>query len=301
VAILAANGAKSPTAIIGTALLATLCSTAAGILAVKGLEKLRAFRLSEAPGKAPPGKAGTGSDAASTRPQRADEPADLPPARPLPPWGWVVLALFVGCFAWFFLALTWPALAGRTVVFQADGGNVLVRAVNSVALLAIPFLVAFFPLYAALRRLPVYEEFVEGAKEGFHVGVRLIPFLVAMLVAIGMFRGAGGVDLLTQALRPALDRVGFPSELLPMALMRPLSGSATLGIYAELVKTHGADSLLARMGGTLFGSTETTFYVLAIYFGAVAIRRTRHALPAGLIADAVGILASVLICRWAFA
>jgi spore maturation protein SpmA len=301
VAILAANGAKAPTAIIGTALLATICSTAAGILAVKGLERLRVFRLPEAPIMASAGKGGSGSDTASTGPTRADEAAELPPAKPLPAWGWVVLLLFFGCFAWFFLALTWPALAGRAVVLQASDGSAWVRAVNSVALLAIPFLVAFFPLYAALRRLPVYEEFVEGAKEGFNVGVRLIPFLVAMLVAIGMFRGAGGVDLLTQALRPALDRVGFPSELLPMALMRPLSGSATLAIYSELVKTHGADSLLARTGGTLFGSTETTFYVLAVYFGAVAVRRTRHALPAGLIADTVGILASVLVCRWAFA
>jgi len=124
---------------------------------------------------------------------------------------------------------------------------------------------------------------------------------VAMLVAIGMFRGAGGVDLLTQWLRPMLNAVGFPPELLPMALTRPLSGSATLALFADLVKTHGADSLVARMGGTLFGSTETTFYVIAIYFGAVAVKRTRHAVPAGLIADTVGILASVVICRWAFA
>jgi spore maturation protein B len=219
----------------------------------------------------------------------------------LPIWGWVVLALFVACFGWFVVAISWPEVAGRSASFQPGTEKVLVRAVNAVALLAIPFLVAFFPLYAALRRIPVYEEFVEGAKEGFHVGVRLIPFLVAMLLAIGMFRGAGGVDLLTGALRPVLNFVGFPPELLPMGLMRPLSGSATLAIFSDLVKAHGADSLLARMGGTLFGSTETTFYVIVIYFGAVTVKRTRHAVPAGLIADAVGIVASVLICRWVFA
>jgi spore maturation protein SpmA len=321
VAILAANGANNPAAIIGTALLATLCSTAAGILAVKSLEKLRVFRLSAAPVGKPTGARDTvpgvpgfndlensaspameSAGARKTGDRRAEDQAkDAVGVEPLPIWGWVVLALFVACFGWFFVAMSWPEIAGRSVSLQPGAENALVRAVNTVALLAIPFLVAFFPLYAALRRIAVYEEFVEGAKEGFHVGVRIIPFLVAMLVAIGMFRGAGGVDLLTQALRPALDRVGFPSELLPMALMRPLSGSATLAIFSDLVKTHGADSLLARMGGTLFGSTETTFYVIVIYFGAVAIKRTRHAVPAGLIADAVGIMATVLICRWVFA
>jgi spore maturation protein B len=216
-------------------------------------------------------------------------------------WGRVVLTLFVACFAWFLVAMTWPEVTGRPAAAQPGTENALVRAMNTVALLAIPFLVAFFPLYAALRRIPVYEEFVEGAKEGFHVGVRIIPFLVAMLVAIEMFRGAGGIDLLTRALQPALNLLGFPAELLPMALMRPLSGSATLALFADLVKAHGADSLVARMGGTLFGSTETTFYVLVVYFGSVGVKRTRHAVPAGLIADAAGIAASVVVCRWAFA
>ena len=316
VAILAANGARNPAAIIGTALLATLCSTAAGLVAVKSLEKLRIYRLPAAPSGSQTGTVESKHPESAGRPTaRNDETpspryrgsrvshrtTDLAGGKALPIWGWAALALFVACFAWFFVAMTWPQVAGRPASLQPGTENSLVRAVNTVALLAIPFLVAFFPLYAALRRIPVYEEFVEGAKEGFQVGVRIIPFLVAMLVAIGMFRGAGGVDLLTQWLRPMLNAVGFPPELLPMALTRPLSGSATLALFADLVKTHGADSLVARMGGTLFGSTETTFYVIAIYFGAVAVKRTRHAVPAGLIADAVGILASVVICRWAFA
>ena len=133
------------------------------------------------------------------------------------------------------------------------------------------------------------------------VALRIIPFLVAILVAIGMFRGAGGIDLISRALDPVFQVVGFPAELLPMALMRPLSGSGSLGIFSELVATHGADSLLARMAGTIMGSTETTFYVLAVYFGSVAIRRTRHAVPAGLIADFTGIVASIAICRLVFA
>jgi spore maturation protein B len=168
---------------------------------------------------------------------------------------------------------------------------------NAISLLAIPFFLASFTLYAALRGVRVYEEFVEGAKEGFSVAVRIIPYLVAMLVAIGMFRAAGGVDLMTRALRPLLDLAGWPPELLPMALTRPLSGSATIGLFADLVKQYGPDHLLTRMGGTLFGSTETTFYVVAVYFGAVSVRRTRHAVAAGLLADLAGMIAAVAVCR----
>jgi spore maturation protein B len=167
-------------------------------------------------------------------------------------------------------------------------------------MLAIPFLLAFFPLYAALRRVRVYEEFVTGAKEGFEVALRIIPYLVAILVAIGMFRAAGGIELLTRFLGPVLNALGFPAELLPISLLRPLSGSGSLGLFTELVKTHGPDSLIARTAGTIYGSTETTFYVLAVYFGSVAVKRSRHALPAGLCADFVGVVASVIICRMMF-
>ena len=157
-----------------------------------------------------------------------------------------------------------------------------------------------FPLYAAAKRVPVYEEFVEGAKEGFQVAIRIIPFLVAILVAVGMFRAAGGVDLLARLLSPIFQPLRFPPELLPLVLMRPLSGSGSNGIFAELVKAHGPDSLIAKMGATVMGSTETTFYVIAVYFGSVAIRRTRHAVPAGLIADLAGVIASVVICNLVF-
>jgi spore maturation protein B len=122
-----------------------------------------------------------------------------------------------------------------------------------------------------------------------------------MLVAVGMFRGAGGVVMVSKALSPVLDLLQLPAELLPMAITRPLSGSATIGLFSELVKAHGPDSLLARMAGTLLGSTETTLYVVAVYFGAVGVKRARHAVWAGLFADVVGILASVWICRAVFA
>jgi spore maturation protein B len=146
--------------------------------------------------------------------------------------------------------------------------------------------------------LKVYEEFVEGAKEGFNVAIRIIPYLVAMLLAISIFRGGGGIDLLTRALGPLLQALHFPPELLPMALMRPLSGSGSLAIFSDLVKQWGPDHLITRMAGTIYGSTETTFYVIAVYFGAVGVQRTRHAIPAGLAADFAGMIAAVVICRW---
>jgi spore maturation protein SpmA len=308
IAILAAAGSTHPTAIVGTALVATACSTAAGIVAVKTLEKLRAVRLpATGTGAHQPAAMADepGFDALipdRSRPGSSGGPGEseglqAEPVARLPVWGRLVLVLFTGCFVWFLLRLTFPEALGGEMPAGAEARGLFVRAVNAVALLAIPFLVAFFPLYAWLRRIPVYEEFVEGAKEGFQVGVRIIPFLVTMLVAVGMFQAAGGVDLLTRQLRPVLDGLGFPSELLPMALMRPLSGSGSLAVFSDMVGRFGPDSLIVRMAGTLFGSTETTFYVVAVYFGAVGVKRTRHAVPAGLIADAVGIVASVIVCR----
>jgi spore maturation protein B len=178
--------------------------------------------------------------------------------------------------------------------------TVFVRVINSISLLSIPFLLSAFPLYAVLRRVRIYEVFVDGAKEGFEVALRIIPYLVAILVAIGMFRAAGGIDLLSKVLQPIMRAVGFPADLLPMVLMRPLSGSGTLGMFTELVKQFGPDALVSRMGGTIYGSTETTLYVLAVYFGSVGIKRTRYALLAGLTADLVGVIASVIVCRIVF-
>lgn len=175
--------------------------------------------------------------------------------------------------------------------------SIAIRALGALSLVALPFLLVALPVYAALRGIAVHEQFVAGAREGFETSVRIIPHLVAMLVAIGCLRGAGGIEGLTRWLEPALAVVGYPAELVPMTLLRPLTGSGTLAAFTDLVKTHGADSLLARMGGTLFGSTETTFYVLAVYFGSVGIRRTRHAVLAGLAADLAGAVAAVAVCR----
>jgi spore maturation protein B len=190
--------------------------------------------------------------------------------------------------------MVWPQLFRLSPPSEA---NAFVRSVNALSLLAIPFLLSFFPIYAAARRVKVYEEFVEGAKEGFNVILRIIPFLVAMLVAIGMFKGAGGIDLLTRLLTPVLSPLQFPPDLLPLALMRPLSGSATLALLTDIVHRLGPENIVSLMAATIYGSTETTFYVVAVYFGSVGVKQTRHAIPAGLLADLMGVIASVIICR----
>jgi spore maturation protein SpmB len=294
IAVLAANGSRNPSAIIGTSLLATTCSSAAGLIAVKLFERWRVFRVRAAETTAAPVKAGAPDDGSGA-------PADsVPPIAPMPLAGWLLVGGLVACCAWFFVLLAFPESFGRAALPDQAGQGPIVRSINTISLLAIPFLLAFFPLYAALRGIKVYEEFIEGAKDGFAVAVRIIPYLVAILVGIGVFRGGGGIDLLTRWLKPALDAVRFPTELLPMALMRPLSGSGTLGLFGDLAKQLGPDSLIVRMAATIFGSTETTFYVVAIYFGSVGVHRTRHAVPAGLVADLAGIVASVIICRLVF-
>jgi len=169
-----------------------------------------------------------------------------------------------------------------------------------ISILAIPLIILVFLSYGYSKKVKVYEKFVEGAKEGFDVGVKIIPYLVAMLVAIAMFRASGALDVLTYILKPLTDLIGMPSAVLPMALMRPLSGSGSIGVMTELMKTYGPDSLIGFMSSTMFGSTETTFYVVAVYFGAVNIRKTRYALPAGLLADAAGLITAVYICRLMF-
>ena len=159
------------------------------------------------------------------------------------------------------------------------------------------------PLYGWVKGVKVYEAFVEGAKEGFNVAVRIIPFLVAILAAVGAFRGAGAMDALAKVLAPITGPLGLPAEVLPMALVRPLSGSGALGLLGNIFATPGLgpDSYAGRLASVLQGSTETTFYVLSVYCGSVGIVRYRHALAAGLLADFTGLTASVIIARMLWA
>jgi spore maturation protein B len=179
-------------------------------------------------------------------------------------------------------------------------GEVLKNLVSFLSIIAIPTVILAFLVWGIFKRVKVYEAFVEGAKEGFTVAIRIIPYLVAMLVAIGIFRASGAMDFLTIALNPITSLIGFPAEALSMALMRPLSGSGSLGVMTELMKVHGPDSFIGILASTMYGSSETTFYVLAIYFGSVNIKRIRHALPAGLLADLAGMLGALFICRLIF-
>ena len=172
---------------------------------------------------------------------------------------------------------------------------------NHIGIVILPMLIAAIVAWGMWRRVAVYEVFVEGAKEGFDVGVRIIPYLVAILFAIAMFRASGAMDFLFDYIGPVLEWFGFPRELLPMAITRPMTGSGSLGVLADMVNTYGEDALVVKMAATLFGSTETTLYVLAVYFGAVSIRRTRYAIQVGLIADAAGAIAAVIVCNLLFA
>ncbi|MEE9612606.1 MAG: nucleoside recognition domain-containing protein, partial [Desulfatiglandales bacterium] len=166
----------------------------------------------------------------------------------------------------------------------------------------IPFLMVGFLGFGVIRRVRVYEVFVEGAKEGFRVAIKIIPYLVAILVAVGMFRASGAMETVVGWIGGLTGRVGMPAEALPMALMRPLSGSGAYGIMASIISDPaiGPDSYTGYLVTTLQGSTETTFYVLAVYFGAVQVRRIRHALAAALTADLVGIMAAVVACWYLY-
>ncbi len=176
----------------------------------------------------------------------------------------------------------------------------LITVMETVSRWAIPFLLLFIPLYGALRRVPVYESFVSGAEEGFTTAVKIIPFLLGMMVAIAVVQASGAMELLTGWLRPVFDAFGVPPEVLPLALLRPLSGSGALAMATELIAQYGPDSLIGRMASVMQGTTDTTFFVLTVYFGSVGIRHSRYALFTGLMADLTGLIAALYICRRLF-
>jgi spore maturation protein SpmA len=307
-AMLAAQGVSEPYAIVGTTLLASIFSTAIAILAVKTFEKMPVFNRAAAL----PDKEG-GAD--------SPVPAVDAASRPLSKRAALLLGGVVLIFAGIVYLETFPeqrvalqeSIGLRESVLQleaapkeiepkAEAGEppLWQRSVSALSVVAIPFILVFFLIYAALKRVPVYEEFVEGAKEGWAMAVRIMPFIVAMLAALAILRNSGTLMLLQDLLRPALELVRFPVDLLPMALMRPLSGSGSQGVLAELLANETVPNLIKYMAATMYGSSETTFYVLAVYFGSVAVRRTRHALAAGLVADVAGVVSSVVICQLMF-
>jgi spore maturation protein SpmA len=263
IALRAAAGSADPAAILPTTLFATICGTVAAIVAAKLLQRW----FVAAPGAGPQPQAG---------PPEGEEPVDAS-AYPL----WVSLTFLIGLLA----------LIPLTILYG--------RAISP---WVIPLLMIGFLLFGVLRRVPVYESFVEGAKDGFQVAVRIIPYLVAILVAVGMLRASGALEAAVGWLGQWTTVIGLPAEALPMALLRPLSGSGAYAVLASIINdpSIGPDSYVGNLVSTIQGSTETTFYVLAVYFGAVQVRRVRHALAAALTADVVGIVAAVAICAYLF-
>ncbi len=267
IAIRAAAGSSDPAIIIGTAIFGAFCATTVGITATKVLEK---FPLKEG---------GLASLFNSSKKG---------------------ILVFLSILVLGFILVVTGLMTSLITFFNFLNPELFKSIIQIISTLAIPMLIFVFIGYGAIKKVKIYEVFVEGAKEGFDVAVRIIPYLVAMLVAIGIFRAGGGMDILISALTPFTNFIGMPAEALPMAIMRPLSGSGSLGIMAEIIATHGPDSFIGILVSTFFGSTETTFYVIAVYFGAVNIRKTRHALAAGLLADVAGILGAVFIVKLLF-
>jgi spore maturation protein B len=167
--------------------------------------------------------------------------------------------------------------------------------VSVISLWLIPVLIGFILLYGTYKRIPTYETFVEGGKEGIQIAFSIIPFLVGMLVAISIFRASGALEYLMNLLRPFLEAIGVPTEIAPLAFIRPISGNAALGMTSDLIAAHGPDSFIGRLASVLQGSTDTTFYVLTVYFGAVGIRKMGDAVKVGLLADVVGIAAAIIV------
>jgi spore maturation protein SpmA len=283
IAVRDAAGSSDPFVIWLPTLIATTCSTLAAVGTYFLLRGLPMFRPRPRVGEAP-------TEEAETPPPELE----IPKVRRWQPMNRWRRLLVWGCL----LAL----LAGLSLDLSERVADAGVRE----GLLAIvrtwlfPLLVVGLLLVGVAGRVPVYESAIEGAREGLQVAVRIVPYLVAILVAVAMFRASGALDLLIAALDPLTSRIGFPAEALPMALLRPLSGSGAFGVMSEILTTQGPDSFVGLLTSTLQGSTETTFYVLALYLGAARVRDGRHALAACLAGDVAGFLGATAACHWFF-
>jgi spore maturation protein SpmA len=278
IALRASLGSHNAAGIWLPTLLATSASTACAIAAAKLLQRVVPPVTAYAPGE--------GSRAEPV----VDPVAELGAPRPTAALGCAAAVLVIAAIAIGFGVHLRAALAGGSTA------STEVRAAASDWLL--PFLIAAMVMYGVAKRVAVYDAMIAGAKEGFQVAVRIIPFLVAIVVAAAMFRASGLLALIVAAVGPLTGAIGFPAEAIPMAILRPLSGSGAYAVMAETMQASGPDSQVGYLVSTLQGSTETTFYVLAVYFGAVAVTRVRHAVATGLIADLAGCVGAVLAVRW---
>ncbi len=280
IALRTSIGSASPGAIIVTTLLATSCSTLTAIVVAKTLCRLPLFARDRF----------EATDGEGARAIDLPVVDDLAPTAAPPAWI---------RFATVFLATA----AGGSLAFAlsrlvANDGSVLEALDTAVTQWTLVVLIVVFVLYGVFRGVKVFDCVVEGAKEAFQIAVKLVPFFIALMVAIGMFRASGAIDLLVRALRPITTMLAFPAEALPMALLRPFSGKAAFAVAAETMKAHGADSMIGYVVSTMQGSTDTTFYVVALYFGVVAVKHARHTILACLAADLVGALSAAWFCAW---
>lgn len=286
VTVRAAEGSADPWSIIAPTLFATMMSTIAGIAAAFAFRRLRVFRAPP-PDPAPPGGDRGIAPAPSTEapPEIGGEPSKT-----------AVRGLAIFLLATMAVLVIPPALAALL-----PGSNPLVPRMRDFATATgdaiIPTLIVAILAFGWRSGTKVYESFVAGAREGFDTGVMILPYLVAILVAVGMFRASGAMEVLTSTLGALTSPLGLPGEALPVAIVRPLSGSGAFGLMTEIIHTHGPDSYVGTLVSVLNGSTETTFYVMAVYFGSVGITRARHAIAAGLTADLVGVVAATLVVR----
>ncbi len=173
--------------------------------------------------------------------------------------------------------------------------------ITNLSTYAIPTILLVILAAGMYREIKVYDVFVEGAKEGISTVLRIIPPLVGLMVAIGVFRASGALDLVVFAVKPVTNFLRIPPETVPLVFLRPISGSASLALVSDLFKTYGPDSFIGRLASTLMGSTETIFYTLAVYFGSVSIKNIRFTLVAALVADLASVIAAVWICSIVFA
>ncbi len=176
----------------------------------------------------------------------------------------------------------------------------MINCLNLLSLLLIPFLITFILIFGLFKKVPVYNVFVEGAKEGLFISIRILPYLIAIIVSISMFRASGAIDLIANFLSTPLKFFHIPYETLPLMVTRSLSGSATLGILSDIVSQTGADSYASKLAAIIVGSSETTFYVIAVYFGSIGIKKIRYALLCGILADIAGIVLAIFVSRYFF-
>ena len=275
----ASLGSQDAMGILVPTWFASTCATIVAITAALLLSRLTRYRSTAPPPIETPAPDDRNDGATATL---LEAPEAL---TPLPHRRWLSLVY-------------WTLLVATGVLFvqgrseQAAIFDVITEVTSSWAL---PSLIVAGMLYGWVRGVRVYDSLVDGAKQGFQVAIRIIPYLVVILVVVGMFRASGGLELIVGLMSPITNRVGLPAEALPMALLRPLTGQGAYGIMAEAMTAHGPDSLIGYMVSTFQGSTETTFYTLAVYYGAASIRNTRHTVPACLLADVAGILGAVFI------